>query len=198
VRHRDCDGRLVAGLLDRLGNDRFHRRETTALTRGRRPPVWLRSPRGHINRLSVSPAKRTGSAHARESVLATSLLTTASKGKSAVPSRALPVHRRSSSPTSIRSAGSWLVATTHVSTNSAGHEAGAGRGRAATRSRPPAETAEVRANTEAGQEGRSGACPRIRQRCASPRPRRSGAAIGHADCPPLPRLREPLVCLPPA
>ena len=37
-----------------------------------------------------------------------------------------------------------------------------------------------------------------RQRCASPRPRRRGVVIGHTACPPLPRLRESPVCLPPA
>jgi hypothetical protein len=33
------------------------------------------------------------------------------------------------------------------------------------------------------------------QRCASPRPRRSGVVIGHAGFPPLPRLRESPQCL---
>jgi hypothetical protein len=57
--------------------------------------------------------------------------------------------------------------------------------------------ANVRASMKASCSARRDA-PEIRQRCASPRPRRSGVVIGQTGCPPLPRLRESPVCLLPA
>ena len=70
----------------------------------------------------------------------------------------------------------------------------AGRTRATLATSQEAQPTAAAPRSTAPMTKRSSPPPRRRpvscQRCASPRPRRSGAVIRHAGCPPLPRLRE--------